>query len=79
MLGRFDWCGVPKRMGNIPIQCYNRVSGVLWTNDKFQVSTNKLTFLDLGVRLKEKSTYFERITSGQVNNFLKVMGKLIKI
>ncbi|PIK45244.1 putative structural maintenance of chromosomes flexible hinge domain-containing protein 1, partial [Apostichopus japonicus] len=32
----FDWCGVPKRMGNIPIQCYNRVSGVLWTNDKFQ-------------------------------------------
>ncbi|XP_071854423.1 structural maintenance of chromosomes flexible hinge domain-containing protein 1-like isoform X2 [Apostichopus japonicus] len=61
----FDWCGVPKRMGNIPIQCYNRVSGVLWTNDKFQVSTNKLTFLDLGVRLKEKSTYFERITSGQ--------------
>jgi len=43
-----------------------RFSGVLWTNDAFQVSTNKLTFMDLEVKLKDKSTTFNRVLTGQV-------------
>ncbi|XP_070535302.1 structural maintenance of chromosomes flexible hinge domain-containing protein 1-like [Ptychodera flava] len=61
----FDWCAVPKKRGPVPIECYNRLSGVLWTNDKFQVSTNKLTFLDLEMKLKDKNTVFYRIVQGQ--------------
>jgi hypothetical protein len=38
----------------IPLECYSRISGCLFTNDAFQVSTNKLTFIDLPVKLKEK-------------------------
>ena len=38
-----------------------RVSGVLWTNDKFQVSTNKLTFIDLELKLRDKDTTYARI------------------
>jgi len=37
------------------------VSGVLWTNDKFQVSTNKLTFIDLEVKLRDKDTTYARV------------------
>ena len=46
--------------------CFS-VSGVLWTNDKFQVSTNKLTFLDLEMRLKEKQTAYLRIIGKNVS------------
>jgi len=41
--------------------CWDRVSGVLWTNDKFQVSTNKLTFIDLELKLRDKDTTYARI------------------
>ncbi|XP_022088750.1 structural maintenance of chromosomes flexible hinge domain-containing protein 1-like [Acanthaster planci] len=61
----FDWCSAPKKRGPIPVECYNRISGVLWTNDKFEVSTNKLTFIDLEVRLKDKNTIFQKIVLGQ--------------
>ncbi|XP_072267463.1 structural maintenance of chromosomes flexible hinge domain-containing protein 1 isoform X2 [Pyxicephalus adspersus] len=61
----FDWCAVPKKRGIIPYECYNRISGVLFTNDKFEVSTNKLTFLDLGLKLQDKNTLFTRISNGQ--------------
>ena len=37
------------------------MSGVLWTNDKFQVSTNKLTFIDLELKLRDKDTTYARI------------------
>nr|KAI8727589.1 structural maintenance of chromosomes flexible hinge domain-containing protein 1-like; partial [Biomphalaria glabrata] len=60
----FDWCSLPKRQKNIPSECYNRISGVLWTNDSFQVSTNKLTFMDLELKLKDKNTNFVRIVNG---------------
>ena len=40
---------------------FSRVSGVLWTNDKFQVSTNKLTFIDLEMKLRDKNTAYARI------------------
>ncbi|KAI0226091.1 Structural maintenance of chromosomes flexible hinge domain-containing protein 1 [Lamellibrachia satsuma] len=57
----FDWCSVPKKNKGVPLDCYNRISGVLWTNDKFQVSTNKLTFIDLELRLRDKNTTYGRI------------------
>ncbi|XP_030337144.1 structural maintenance of chromosomes flexible hinge domain-containing protein 1 isoform X2 [Strigops habroptila] len=61
----FDWCTPPKKRGLAPIECYNRISGALFTNDKFQVSTNKLTFMDLELKLKDKNTLFTRIFNGQ--------------
>ena len=45
---------------------HDRFSGCLWTNDAFQVSTNKLTFMDLEVKIKEKNTIFSRVILGQV-------------
>lgn len=45
-----------------------RFSGALWTNDNFQVSTNKLTFIDLEVKLKDKNTLFNRVVLGTVRN-----------
>ena len=62
----FDWCTPPKKRGLAPFECYNRISGALFTNDKFQVSTNKLTFMDLELKLKDKNTLFTRILNGQV-------------
>ncbi|KAM3839535.1 structural maintenance of chromosomes flexible hinge domain-containing protein 1 isoform 2-T2 [Vipera latastei] len=61
----FEWCALPKKKGLVPAECYNRISGVLFTNDKFEVSTNKLTFTDLELRLKDKNTLFTRIVKGQ--------------
>uniref|UniRef100_A0A803VUA2 Structural maintenance of chromosomes flexible hinge domain containing 1 n=1 Tax=Ficedula albicollis TaxID=59894 RepID=A0A803VUA2_FICAL len=61
----FDWCAPPKKRGLAPMECYNRISGALFTNDKFQVSTNKLTFMDLELKLKDKNTLFTRIFNGQ--------------
>ena len=63
---RFEWCQAPKKSKDIPIECFNRVSGVLWTNDKFQVSTNKLTFIDLEVRLRDKNTAWSRVIGKNV-------------
>ncbi|XP_061095529.1 structural maintenance of chromosomes flexible hinge domain-containing protein 1 [Conger conger] len=64
-VAEFDWCARPKKSGPVPAECYKRISGVLFTNDKFQVSTNKLTFMDLELRLKDKETIFTRIVNGQ--------------
>ncbi|CAH1248010.1 SMCHD1 [Branchiostoma lanceolatum] len=61
----FEWCSPPKKRGVIPVECYNRISGCLFTNDKFQVSTNKLTFMDLEVRLKDKNTTYSMVKLGQ--------------
>ncbi|XP_075441381.1 structural maintenance of chromosomes flexible hinge domain-containing protein 1 isoform X3 [Ascaphus truei] len=61
----FDWCAPPKKRGLGPVECYNRISGALFTNDRFQVSTNKLTFLDLSLKLNDKNTLFTRILNGQ--------------
>ncbi|XP_035269708.1 structural maintenance of chromosomes flexible hinge domain-containing protein 1 [Anguilla anguilla] len=64
-VAEFDWCARPKKSGPVPAECFNRISGVLFANDKFQVSTNKLTFMDLELRLKDKETIFTRIVNGQ--------------
>ncbi|XP_062594603.1 structural maintenance of chromosomes flexible hinge domain-containing protein 1-like [Saccostrea cucullata] len=61
----FDWCSEPKKSRTIAAECWNRISGVLFTNDHFQVSTNKLTFLDLEMRLRDKSSIFSRVVNGQ--------------
>ncbi|XP_060561375.1 structural maintenance of chromosomes flexible hinge domain-containing protein 1-like [Ruditapes philippinarum] len=61
----FDWCSPPKKTKSIPSECYNRVSGVLWTDDNFQVSTNKLTFIDLEIKLRDKLAAFTRVVNGQ--------------
>ncbi|XP_030843190.1 structural maintenance of chromosomes flexible hinge domain-containing protein 1-like [Strongylocentrotus purpuratus] len=61
----FDWCAMPKKRGNIPVECYNRVSGVLFANSKFEVSTNKLTFIDLDMKLRDKDALFKRVVGGQ--------------
>ncbi|XP_041101320.1 structural maintenance of chromosomes flexible hinge domain-containing protein 1 [Polyodon spathula] len=61
----FEWCSTSKKRGTISEECLNRISGVLFTNDKFEVSTNKLTFMDLELRLKDKDTIFTRVINGQ--------------
>ncbi|KAH9383739.1 hypothetical protein HPB48_025505 [Haemaphysalis longicornis] len=62
----FDWCSAPKKARSIPLECFNRISGVLWTDDAFQVSTNKLTFMDLENKLREKNnTIFARVINNQ--------------
>ncbi|XP_076437622.1 structural maintenance of chromosomes flexible hinge domain-containing protein 1-like [Babylonia areolata] len=64
LIDEFDWCAIPKKNRHLPVECYNRISGVLWTNDTFQVSTNKLTFLDLEMKLRDKNTVFTRVVKG---------------
>ncbi|XP_015231154.1 PREDICTED: structural maintenance of chromosomes flexible hinge domain-containing protein 1-like [Cyprinodon variegatus] len=56
----FDWCQ-RKRGSNLPPQCYNRFSGVLFTDGKFMVNANKLKFMKLEKQLKTGDTIF---TSG---------------
>ncbi|KAL4217928.1 inactivation of X chromosome by DNA methylation [Mactra antiquata] len=61
----FEWCNPPKKARGAPVECYNRVSGVLWTDDNFQVSTNKLTYIDLELKLRDKLAAFTRVINGQ--------------
>lgn len=56
----------PKKGVAVPLECYNRISGVLFANDRFKVSTNKLTFMDLEFQLRDKETIFTRVHNGQV-------------
>ncbi|XP_065063463.1 structural maintenance of chromosomes flexible hinge domain-containing protein 1-like isoform X2 [Rhopilema esculentum] len=60
-----DWCAPLKKRSLVPTECYYRVSGALFTNDSFQVSTNKLTFMDLEVKLRDRSTVFSKVVMGQ--------------
>lgn len=63
-VAEFDWCSFVKG-SKLPAECYSRISGVLFTNDRFQVSTNKLTFTDLELKLKKGSTIFMRVVNTQ--------------
>ncbi|XP_052765757.1 structural maintenance of chromosomes flexible hinge domain-containing protein 1-like [Mya arenaria] len=65
MIDSFEWCNPTKKSKNVPSECCNRVSGVLWTDDNFQVSTNKLTFIDLELKLRDKLASFCRVLNGQ--------------
>uniref|UniRef100_A0A671K946 Structural maintenance of chromosomes flexible hinge domain-containing protein 1-like n=1 Tax=Sinocyclocheilus anshuiensis TaxID=1608454 RepID=A0A671K946_9TELE len=64
-VSEFEWCARPKKVGAVPLECYNRISGVLFANDRFQVSTNKLTFMDLELQLRDSNTIFTRVHNGQ--------------
>uniref|UniRef100_A0A8C2FGC6 Structural maintenance of chromosomes flexible hinge domain containing 1 n=1 Tax=Cyprinus carpio TaxID=7962 RepID=A0A8C2FGC6_CYPCA len=63
-VSEFEWCAKPKKARAVPLECYNRISGVLFANDRFQVSTNKLTFMDLELQLRD-NTIFTRVNNGQ--------------
>uniref|UniRef100_G3NJK2 Structural maintenance of chromosomes flexible hinge domain containing 1 n=1 Tax=Gasterosteus aculeatus aculeatus TaxID=481459 RepID=G3NJK2_GASAC len=71
-LQEFDWCAASKGPKELA-ECYGRISGVLFSDDRFEVSTNKLTFMDLEVKLKQNSTIFTRIVNSQ-----KQRGKILK-
>ncbi|XP_029935656.1 structural maintenance of chromosomes flexible hinge domain-containing protein 1 isoform X2 [Myripristis murdjan] len=64
-VSEFDWCARPKRGAPVAPECYSRFSGVLFTDDRFKVTTNKLTFMDLELQLKNKDTIFTRVVNGQ--------------
>uniref|UniRef100_A0A7N8XT20 Structural maintenance of chromosomes flexible hinge domain containing 1 n=1 Tax=Mastacembelus armatus TaxID=205130 RepID=A0A7N8XT20_9TELE len=59
-VAEFDWCARPRtqKEQDLPPECYSRISGVLFTDDRFQVSTNKLTFMDLELALRRNDTIF---------------------
>ncbi|XP_029001664.1 structural maintenance of chromosomes flexible hinge domain-containing protein 1-like isoform X2 [Betta splendens] len=57
-----DWCTRPKG-GDVPPECYSRFSGVLFTDDRFEVSTNKLTFSDLELKLRKQDTIFTYVVN----------------
>ncbi|XP_053198801.1 LOW QUALITY PROTEIN: structural maintenance of chromosomes flexible hinge domain-containing protein 1 [Scomber japonicus] len=61
----FEWCARPKGSSKLPPECYSRFSGVLFTNDTYKVSTNKLTFMDLELKLKSNESIFTRVVNGQ--------------
>ncbi|XP_060949719.1 structural maintenance of chromosomes flexible hinge domain-containing protein 1 [Limanda limanda] len=61
----FDWCACKDKGAKVPEDCYSRFSGVLFTDDKFEVTTNKLTFMNLEQRVKGRETIFTRVVNGQ--------------
>uniref|UniRef100_A0A3Q1FDU6 Structural maintenance of chromosomes flexible hinge domain containing 1 n=1 Tax=Acanthochromis polyacanthus TaxID=80966 RepID=A0A3Q1FDU6_9TELE len=63
-VSEFDWCS-PNKGAKVPAECYSRLSGVLFTDDRFQVTTNKLTFTDLELKLKNKDTIYTTVVNGQ--------------
>uniref|UniRef100_A0A3B5AWZ6 Structural maintenance of chromosomes flexible hinge domain containing 1 n=1 Tax=Stegastes partitus TaxID=144197 RepID=A0A3B5AWZ6_9TELE len=62
-VSEFDWCS--PRGAKVPVECYSRLSGVLFTDDRFQVTTNKLTFTDLELKLRDKNTIYTIVVNGQ--------------
>ncbi|KAM4719101.1 LOW QUALITY PROTEIN: structural maintenance of chromosomes flexible hinge domain-containing protein 1-like [Anableps anableps] len=59
----FDWC--QKKRSKLPAECYNRFSGVLFTDGKFLVNANKLKFMKLEKQLNEQNTHFTRVCPTQ--------------
>ncbi|XP_039473441.1 structural maintenance of chromosomes flexible hinge domain-containing protein 1 isoform X5 [Oreochromis aureus] len=67
-VAEFDWCSRKhnsRTASGIPPECYRRLSGVLFTDDNFQVTTNKMTFMDLELKLKNNQTIFSLVQNGQ--------------
>uniref|UniRef100_A0A7N8X1F2 Structural maintenance of chromosomes flexible hinge domain containing 1 n=1 Tax=Mastacembelus armatus TaxID=205130 RepID=A0A7N8X1F2_9TELE len=67
-VAEFDWCARPRtqKEQDLPPECYSRISGVLFTDDRFQVSTNKLTFMDLELALRRNDTIFTSFKRGKI-------------
>ncbi|TNN65822.1 Structural maintenance of chromosomes flexible hinge domain-containing protein 1 [Liparis tanakae] len=60
----FDWCSANKGPKELA-ECYSRISGVLFSDDVFEVSINKLTFMHLENKLKKQDTFFTRTVNSQ--------------
>ncbi|XP_076617902.1 structural maintenance of chromosomes flexible hinge domain-containing protein 1 [Chaetodon auriga] len=64
-VSEFEWCTWHTKEKDLA-ECYSRISGVLFADDRFKVSTNKLTFMELELKLKNKdTTHFTRVVNGQ--------------
>ncbi|XP_069552437.1 structural maintenance of chromosomes flexible hinge domain-containing protein 1 [Brachyistius frenatus] len=61
----FDWCSRPSKGSTLPLECFSRFSGVLFTDDRFTVNANKLNFIDLESKLQNKNTIFTTVVTGQ--------------
>lgn len=80
-ISEFDWCSQPPKGSSVPPECYHRFSGVLFTDDTFKVTENKLTFIDLEKKLKNKDTAFTCVVKGQKEyrtNLLKDFGAWVQ-
>ncbi|XP_070409212.1 structural maintenance of chromosomes flexible hinge domain-containing protein 1 isoform X2 [Nothobranchius furzeri] len=64
-VSEFDWCTRPIKGASLPAECYSRFSGVLFTDDRFQVNASKLKFMDLELKLKNKDTIFTTFVNNQ--------------
>uniref|UniRef100_A0A3B5LUP6 Structural maintenance of chromosomes flexible hinge domain containing 1 n=1 Tax=Xiphophorus couchianus TaxID=32473 RepID=A0A3B5LUP6_9TELE len=56
-VSEFDWCRRPNK-STLPLECFSRFSGVLFTNDKFRVNASKQKFMDLELKLRHKDNLF---------------------
>lgn len=65
-VSEFSWCSASSKASNVPVECYDRLSGVLFTDDHFKVTQNKLTFMDLELTLKDKEAIYKIVTNGQL-------------
>lgn len=50
----------------VPEECYNRISGALFSDAGLKVTTNKLTFIDLEIKLNCKDTIYTHVSNGKV-------------
>uniref|UniRef100_A0A3B3Z096 SMC hinge domain-containing protein n=1 Tax=Poecilia mexicana TaxID=48701 RepID=A0A3B3Z096_9TELE len=64
-ISEFDWCRWPNK-STLPLECFSRFSGVLFTNDKFRVNASKQKFMDLELKLRHKDTHFTPVFNVQV-------------
>uniref|UniRef100_A0A3Q2T7I8 Structural maintenance of chromosomes flexible hinge domain containing 1 n=1 Tax=Fundulus heteroclitus TaxID=8078 RepID=A0A3Q2T7I8_FUNHE len=60
----FDWC--QKKGSKLPAECFNRFSGVLFTDGKFLVNANKLKFMKLEKQLTKQATFFPQGKRGNI-------------
>ncbi|XP_014838435.1 PREDICTED: structural maintenance of chromosomes flexible hinge domain-containing protein 1-like isoform X3 [Poecilia mexicana] len=63
-ISEFDWCRWPNK-STLPLECFSRFSGVLFTNDKFRVNASKQKFMDLELKLRHKDTHFTPVFNVQ--------------
>uniref|UniRef100_A0A3B3UVK3 Structural maintenance of chromosomes flexible hinge domain containing 1 n=1 Tax=Poecilia latipinna TaxID=48699 RepID=A0A3B3UVK3_9TELE len=63
-VSEFDWCCRPAK-STLPLECFSRFSGVLFTNDKFRVNASKQKFMDLELKLRHKDTLFTPVFNVQ--------------
>ncbi|XP_053716639.1 structural maintenance of chromosomes flexible hinge domain-containing protein 1 isoform X1 [Synchiropus splendidus] len=68
-ISELPWCAESNKSEKVPFECYGRFSGILFANDRFQVTNNKLTFTDLEPKLK--TALFTCIKNGQARRDIK--------